>query len=193
MLDNPTAVEYEPCNISIDNPTLGDYDNIEQAQYFDSNPSRAGLKKTPCQEDGISSLRNMNMCQLDGNESVEDSDDDSISNYSTDNEVDCGGVGVLGEAEVRPDQAAGLPQLQGHILLPGQGAPGHPVSRQKRQQTLPIQDGGRGLHSLQQAQIRADRLRVRGAPGRRGRVGSVCSPETGYIFQCWVSPLGRNP
>ena len=31
----------------------------------------------------------MNMCQLDGNKSVEDSDEDSLSNYSTDDEVDC--------------------------------------------------------------------------------------------------------
>ena len=29
-----------------------------------------------------------NMCQLDGNESVEDSDDDSVSYYSTEDEVD---------------------------------------------------------------------------------------------------------
>ena len=94
--DNSNDGEYDPFNLSTDNPALEevndnqeDDNSLEESRYFNTSFSRAGLRIQSCQEDGISRRPNMNMFQLDGNESVEDSDEDSISNYSTDDEVDC--------------------------------------------------------------------------------------------------------
>ena len=85
--DNSNDGGYDPFNISTDNPALEevndnqDEDNLfEEARYFNTSFVVAGLGLQSCQKDGVSSQLYVNMCQLDGKDSVKDSDDDSISN-----------------------------------------------------------------------------------------------------------------
>ena len=79
MTDNSNARDYEQCHSELcvpDNSTDGEYESSTDDPEFE-------------EYDNFKTFEDINMCQLDGNETTEDSDEDSISNYSTDDKVDC--------------------------------------------------------------------------------------------------------
>ena len=102
ILDNFREGEHdesidETSSITSDNSSIGGPDDsredTEDCLNCDDNfNARAGTGDRPCLRTGCPRSRKntsiMNMFQLDGNVSTEESDEDSVSNYSTDEEVD---------------------------------------------------------------------------------------------------------
>ena len=106
VIDNSTRGEYDEIEVDKNSVTIGDkscrqggYSNITLLGNGDNvNQRRVKFQKelisnVPCVnlEDKSQSTKNGNkfsICQLDGNESLQSDQSDSLSNYSTDDEVD---------------------------------------------------------------------------------------------------------